>query len=152
MSVTFVVIVLPRISVIVSLLFAIEDTVAQFAPLWSNRLVAEDVLRASVARYHERRRFELSTVFCFEPLVLWVDHVGRLRELRQILRAGVEVQTPTKTVNRLGIGAAFSCLAPSSHRVSTSEDPLVSISIDQRRPVRTCCGWIGRACQSVGVG
>ena len=51
-SVTFIDVALLRISAIVSLLFAIKDSVAQFAPLWSNRLVVEDVIRAGIARNH----------------------------------------------------------------------------------------------------
>ena len=67
-SVTSIDIALLHINAIVSLLFAIEDPVAQFAPHWLNRLVVEDVLRASVVRNHERGRFKLSLVFCFESL------------------------------------------------------------------------------------
>ena len=43
-SVSSIEIALLHISAIISLLFAIEDLVAQFAPLWPNRLVVEDVL------------------------------------------------------------------------------------------------------------
>ena len=92
-SVTFIDIALLHISAIFSLLFAIEDPVAQFASLWPNRLVVEDVLQASVARNH----FELYPIFCFESLARCGNHTGHLQELRQIVCSGVEVETPHKS-------------------------------------------------------
>ena len=68
-SVTFI--ALLHISAIFSLLFAIEDAGAQFTPIWPNRLVVEDVLRASVARNHERG--VLNCLPCFASSLL---HVG----------------------------------------------------------------------------
>ena len=106
-SVTSIDIALLHISAIFSLLFAIEDPVTQFAPIWPNRLVVEDVLRASVARNHERGRFELSPVFCFESLASWVGHAGRFQEPRQISALVSNWRRPTKAVKHLGIGRSL---------------------------------------------
>ena len=116
-SVTFIDIALLHISAIFSLLFAIEDPVAQFAFLWPNRLVVEDVLRASVAQNHERCRFELSPIFLFESLVRWFDHAGRLQELRQIVCTGVEMEMPHESCQTSRHRAQFAVV---SHRLLTA--------------------------------
>ena len=47
--------------------------------------------------------FHFLRFYSFMALARWVDYAGRLQKLRQIVCAGVEVKTPTKAVNRLGI-------------------------------------------------
>ena len=127
-SVTSVVVAaLLCISTIVGYLFAIEDPVAQLP----NRLVLVDVLRTSVALNHKRGSFELSIIFCFEPLARWVGHAGRLQVLRRPSWYRIR-DAPWKLSIVSASGAACCCQWPSSYRVSSSKDRLVSVSV--RRP------------------